>query len=181
MDISLKNIVEGIIFVFGEEGVSLLDLSNALVYPQEQTRILCDELINEYKQELRGFELVVSNDKYKFISQPEIKSYVERLVNVAQTKQLSQSALETLAIIAYKQPITRVEIEELRGVGCELMLKKLQSLDLVRENGRSNAVGKPILYEITETFLDLFKLISLAELPNLPNYQEETEGSQYFE
>jgi segregation and condensation protein B len=89
--------------------------------------------------------------------------------------------LETLAIIAYKQPITRVEIEEIRGVGCELMLKKLQAMELITESGRAESVGKPILYSITESFLDLFKLMSLDELPNLPTYEDRTEESQLFE
>ena len=81
--------------------------------------------------------------------------------------------METLAIIAYKQPITRVEIEELRGVGCEMMLKRLLARELIREAGRSEAPGKPILYEVTDEFMDSFKLEDLGQLPDLPQYDEE--------
>ena len=91
-------------------------------------------------------------------------------------KQLSQSALETLAIIAYKQPITRLEIEEIRGVGCEIILRKLQSLDLIIEAGRLETPGRPILYGISDGFLDVFKMVSLNELPELNlNNEEEQE------
>jgi segregation and condensation protein B len=89
------------------------------------------------------------------------------MLSIQKTRQLSQSALETLAIIAYKQPITRVEIEEIRGVGCDIMLRKLQALDLIREFGRSEAPGRPILYEVTQEFMDVFQLMSLDELPKL--------------
>ena len=80
-----------------------------------------------------------------------------------------------LSIIAYKQPITRVEIEELRGVGCEMMLKRLLARELIREAGRSEAPGKPILYEVTDEFMDSFKLEDLGQLPDLPQYDEEKE------
>ncbi len=176
-----KSILEGIIFVFGEDGITLEQLSIAIDYPADLVKILLDELINHYKHDDRGMELVVFNDKYKFITKPYIRSYIERILTLSKTRSLSQSALETLAIIAYKQPITRIEIEEIRGVGCELMLKKLAAMDLITETGRAESVGKPILYSVTESFLDLFKLMSLDELPHLPNYEETSEESQLFE
>ena len=176
-----KAILEGIIFVFGEDGVTLEQLALAIESEQENTKVLLDELTEYYKQEDRGMELVVFNGKYKFITKPSIRHYIERILTLSKTRALSQSALETLAIIAYKQPITRVEIEEIRGVGCELMLKKLAAMDLINETGRADSVGKPILYAVTESFLDLFKLMSLDELPNLPNYEETSEESQIFE
>jgi glutamate racemase len=92
----------------------------------------------------------------------EVSSHtnVQQMLSIQRTVQLSQSALETLAIIAYKQPITRVEIEDIRGVGCDVMLRKLQALDLIREKGRSEAPGRPILYEVTQEFMDVFQLMS---------------------
>lgn len=176
-----KSILEGIIFIFGEEGVPLDQLALAIDYPIDLTKILLDELISHYQHDDRGMELVVFSDKYKFITKPFIRTYIERILTLSKTRQLSQSALETLAIVAYKQPITRVEIEEIRGVNCELMLRKLTAIDLIIESGRADSVGKPILYSVTESFLDLFKLISLDELPHLPNYEETTEESQLFE
>ena len=181
MENPLKAILEGIIFVFGEEGVTLEQLSLAIESDPDSTKLILDELVDYYKQDDRGMELVVFNGKYKFITKAVIRQYIERILTLSKTRALSQSALETLAIIAYKQPITRVEIEEIRGVGCELMLKKLAAMDLITESGRADTVGKPILYSVTESFLDLFKLMSLDELPNLPNYEESSEESQIFE
>lgn len=94
---------------------------------------------------------------------------------------LSQAALETLAIIAYKQPITRVEIEEIRGVGADVMLRKLLARDLIQEAGRSDAPGRPILYEVTNEFMNSFKLMSLKELPDLPNFKNNEESDDLFE
>ena len=93
---------------------------------------------------------------------------------------LSQAALETLAIIAYKQPITRGEIEEIRGVGCDMMVRKLLARNLIKECGRSDAPGRPFLYEVTDEFMDAFKLESLKELPELPTFHED-EDSELFE
>lgn len=88
---------------------------------------------------------------------------------------LSQPALETLAIIAYRQPITRVEIEDIRGVGCEVMLKKLQARGLIEANERLDTVGKPLLYTVTDTFLDTFQLETIQELPELPERKQDEE------
>lgn len=181
MDLTLKALIEGILFVFGEEGVTLQQISDALAIEPEQIKSILDEMIPQYMSEDYGFELVVSNDRYKFISKPAVHDYVSQIQAQTKSRQLSQSALETLAIIAYRQPITRTLIEEIRGVGCELMLKKLQAIDLIREAGRSDSVGKPILYEVTEEFLDLFKLMDLSQLPNLPTFQEESTESSLFE
>lgn len=181
MELTLKALMEGILFVFGEEGVTLQQFSDALAIEPQQVKTILDEMLENYHQEHYGFELVVSSDRYKFITKPAVHDPVQRILALSKSRQLSQSALETLAIIAYRQPITRTEIEEIRGVGCELMLKKLQSIDLIQEAGRSDAVGKPILYEVTEEFLDVFKLMDLSQLPHLPNFQEESTESQLFE
>lgn len=181
MELTLKAVIEGIIFVFGEEGVSLKQLSDAISIEEEHIKGLLNEMISEYQDEHHGYELICTNDQYKFISKADIHDYVQRIISLTKSRQLSQSALETLAIIAYKQPITRTEIEDIRGVGCDMMLKKLQAQDLVREIGRSESAGRPILYEVTDEFLELFKLMSLNELPNLPTYQEESSENQLFE
>ena len=90
--------------------------------------------------------------------------------------------METLAIIAYKQPITRVEIEEIRGVSADVMLRKLQARGLIKEDGRSEAPGRPILYSVTDEFMNDFQLVSLDELPELPDFNEDSkEGSDLFE
>lgn len=182
MEPKIESVLEGILFVFGDEGATLSQLSDAVTMPPENVKEILTQMIITFADNERGIELVCYNDTFKFISKPFIHTYIQRILTLSKSRQLSQSALETLAIIAYKQPITRVEIEEIRGVGCEMMLKKLQAQDLVREIGRSDAPGRPILYEITDEFLDLFKLISLDELPHLPDYEQETAvNTQLFE
>ena len=117
---------------------------------------------------------------YKFLSKKSVYPYATKLFETAKSSSLSQSALETLAIIAYKQPVTRVEIEELRGVGSDMMLRKLLSRNLIKEAGRSEAPGRPILYEVTDEFMDSFKLYSLEELPQLPDFNNN-ENDNLFE
>ena len=94
---------------------------------------------------------------------------------------LSPAAMETLAIIAYKQPITRIEIEEIRGVGCDMMVRKLLARNLIKECGRTDGPGKPFLYEVTEEFMDAFKLESLKELPDLPMIEQNLDAELFKE
>lgn len=181
MDMTIEAVLEGILFVFGDEGATLAQLSDAINLPLDTVKDILNDMIANYIDDNRGFELVNYNETYKFISKPFVREYVQRILTLSKTRTLSQSALETLAIIAYKQPVTRIEIEEIRGVGCDMMLKKLLAQDLVREAGRAESAGRPILYEITDEFLDLFKLISLDELPHLPKYEESRLSDQLFE
>ena len=97
----------------------------------------------------------------------------KKLFSIAKISKLSNAALETLAIIAYKQPITRVEIEEIRGVGADVMIRKLEARGLIKEEGRSDAPGRPFLYSVTDEFMDAFKLLSLDELPDLPEFNKD--------
>lgn len=103
----------------------------------------------------------------------------EKLFSSTKVAVLSQAAMETLAIIAYKQPITRSEIEEIRGVGCDMMIRKLMARSLIKECGRSDAPGRPFLYEITTEFMDAFQLESLKELPELPDFQPNLDGELF--
>ena len=135
----------------------------------------------KYAAEIYGIELVAYGKVYKFISKKDVYPYAQELFHTAKPNTLSQSAMETLAIIAYKQPVTRIEIEELRGVGADMMLRKLQARNLIREAGRSDAPGRPILYEVTEEFMDSFKLYTLNELPDLPEYSSDEENENLFE
>ncbi len=181
MDLTLRALIEGILFVFGEEGVSLDQLSEALAIEPSHIQSILKEMQDNYLSDDYGFELVIIQERYKLISKAAVHDSVQRILSLAKSKQLSQSALETLAIIAYRQPITRTSIEEIRGVGCELMLKKLQAMDLIDEAGRAELPGRPILYEVTSSFLDLFKLMDLESLPNLPDFQEDSAESELFE
>ncbi len=160
-------LLEGILFAFGDEGVDSEQLQIAFNKPNEEI----EAILEDYKQSLahdeRGLELVRFGESYKLVTKPELHDTIALMLEFNKTRQLSQAALETLAIVAYKQPITRVEIEEIRGVNSDMMMRRLEALDLVKESGRAETPGRPILYEITESFMDVFKLTSLKELPEI--------------
>ena len=142
---------------------------------------LFDDLQKYYLQESRGIEIARFGEKYRFLSKASIHEAAKKLFQTSTEAKLSNAALETLAIIAYKQPITRVEIEEIRGVGADVMLRKLVARGLIQEDGRSEAAGRPILYSVTDEFLDSFKLLSLDELPELPKFgTEDSDNGELF-
>lgn len=170
---NIEAIVEGLLYIVGDDGVKVEQLANTIDKSIEDTTVILENIQRKYTSEIYGIELVDYGKVYKFISKAQVFPYAQELFHTAKANTLSQSALETLAIIAYKQPITRVEIEELRGVGADMMLRKLQARNLIREAGRSEAPGRPILYEVTEEFMDSFKLYTLNELPDLPEYSND--------
>ena len=174
---NIEAIVEGLLYVVGEDGAKVEQIAAAIDKSIEDTKAILYNIQHKYASELFGIELVDYGTVYKFVTKKEVYPYAQELFQASKPNTLSQAALETLAIIAYKQPITRVEIEELRGVGAEIMLRKLQARNLIREAGRSEAPGRPILYEVTEEFMDSFKLYTLNELPDLPEYTNNNEGS----
>lgn len=166
----------------GDEGITLAQLSQCLegVLPDELQEAL-QALAERYAQEDHGIELVHFGGHYKFVSKESVYPYAQRLFASVKPVSLSNAAMETLAIIAYKQPITRTEIEEIRGVGCDLMLKKLIARGLVAEAGRMDIPGRPILYQVTDTFMDSFQLESLEELPQLPKVQMNLDEDLFVE
>ncbi len=170
---NLSILIEGILFIVGDEGVTFEQLQEVLEVEADVLQNKLDEMQRAYLENERGIEIVNYGGAYKFVSKAIVHPFAEKLFQKAKLNSLSNSAMETLAIIAYKQPITRVEIEEIRGVGCDMMLRKLQARNLIKEAGRSEAPGRPILYEVTTEFMDSFKLVSLDELPELPDFMEE--------
>ena len=157
---NLQAVIEGLLFLSGDEGVTIAQLQGCIdeTFPEEIEEQL-DKIAQSCQEECRGFELV---------SKEEVYPYAQRLFGSVRPATLSSAAMETLAIIAYKQPITRAEIEEIRGVGCDMMLKKLTARGLIEEAGRMDIAGRPILYRVTQEFMDSFALESLQELPELP-------------
>ena len=171
-----KAIIEGLLFLSGEEGLSIEQLSDDI---QMDAGSFIETLKEEYRNPDKGFELVEFANRYKFITKEFVYPYAKNIFEEVKAPSLSPAALETLAIIAYKQPITRVEIEEIRGVNCEMMLKKLQLRNLIEAKDRKDVIGKPLLYTVTDEFLDTFQLESLKELPELK--QKDFEDSELFE
>lgn len=180
-ELNKEAILEGLLYVVGDEGIKEESISSIMEISIEDTRALLKNIENKYADENFGIELVNYGKAYKFVTKNSIYPYVQKLLHNEKVASLSNAALETLAIIAYKQPITRIEIEELRGVGCDMMLRKLESRDLIKEAGRSDAPGKPILYEVTEEFLNSFKLETLGMLPELPKFNDENNDSDLFD
>ena len=178
---NIEAIVEGLLYIVGDDGLRPEQLAVTIDRSLEDTEVILGNIQRKYASELYGIELVAYGKVYKFISKKTVYPYAQELFHTTKRNTLSQSALETLAIIAYKQPVTRVEIEELRGVGADMMLRKLQARNLIREAGRSEAPGRPILYEVTEEFMDSFKLYTLNELPDLPEYSNDEENENLFE
>ena len=175
-----KAVLEGLLFIVGDEGITAEQAATALDITPELATEYFDDLMKEYTDDDRGIEIASFGGVYRFLSKAFVHEYAKRLFQISKQNVLSQAALETLAIIAYKQPITRVEIEEIRGVGADMMLRKLLARDLIKESGRSEAAGRPILYEVTEEFMNSFKLLSLKELPELPQFNTEEESEELF-
>lgn len=172
-------IIEGLLYLVGEDGLKSNQVAEVLEISLEDSEVYLNNIMAKYQSDSFAIELVNYGGIYKFITKKSIFTYAQKLFQTAKSNTLSQSALETLAIIAYKQPITRIEIEELRGVGSDMMLRKLQARNLIKESGRSDAPGRPILYEVTEEFMDSFKLYSLDELPELPDFSSDENESLF--
>ena len=172
------------LYLSGDEGLSIKQLLSCFeteAVNEEELLKALDAMMEEYLQADHGIELVCYGGNYKFVSKEMLHPYAEKLFAATKMATLSNAALETLAIIAYKQPITRVEIEEIRGVGCDMMIRKLLARSLIKECGRSDAPGRPFLYEVTKEFMDTFQLESLKELPDLPNFKEQVDEELFDE
>ena len=168
----LLGILEGLLFVVGDEGISLSEISKILEIDEDKAKELLIELKKEYESENRGIKISFLGERFKLTTKKEHKHYYEKLVNVHESI-LSQSQLEVLAIIAYNEPITRIEIDEIRGISSVFIIKKLLSKDLIKVVGKSNLPGKPNLYKTTREFLDCFGLSSINDLPELVIEKDE--------
>lgn len=181
-ELDKEAVVEGLLYVVGEEGLKIENIAAVMDISTEDVKALLTNIESKYRFDQFGIELVNYGGSYRFVTKKAIYPYVQKLLHNEKAASLSNAALETLAIIAYKQPITRVEIEELRGVGCDMMLRKLQARELIKEAGRSDAPGKPILYEVTEEFLNSFGLETIGMLPDLPEFSnDENEDRNLFD
>ncbi len=167
--------LEGLLFIVGEDGLDIKKIEDILEITYEELKQLIKELCEIYSNSNRGLQLLVLGNKLKLTTKQEHKNYYEKLI-MEDDSILSQAALETLAIIAYNEPITRVKIDEIRGIASSHMVRKLLSKNLIKEVGRSDLPGRPILYGVTDEFLDYFGLSSTQELPKLEEVEitEET-------
>ena len=168
---NLKGNLEALLFVNGDP-LSLKRIAEILEVDQENVKLLLAQLIQDMNQQERGLTIIEVAGGYQLCTKPHLAGFLEKLVQIKENK-LSIPALETLSIIAFKQPITKQEIEAIRGVRVDKVLANLLERNLIKELGRKVAIGRPIIYGTTEVFLKCFGLKSLEDLPELPELEEK--------
>ena len=173
---TLRGRIEAILFVAGE-AVTIRELAKALQSEESLVIKELNGLRDEYDFEQRGFLLKRFGDKVQLATRPLYAPDVLRMLQPVQQQSLSQAAMETLAVVAYKQPVTRAEVEQIRGVKCDYSLQSLISKGLIRETGRKDTIGRPILFGTTDEFLSHFGLEDLDSLPPMPGPETENDGS----
>jgi segregation and condensation protein B len=175
----LLGAVEAILFAMGES-VSLSKIASAIGKDETEAKRLLEELKKQYQKKERGIQLIELEDSYQLCTKPELYDYLIQVAKQPKKHVLTDVLLETLAIVAYKQPVTKIEIEKIRGVKSDHAVNKLVEYDLVCEVGRLDAPGKPLLFGTTEEFLRRFGVQSVEELPSiapeqLEDFKEEAE------
>ena len=160
--------LEAVLFAAGSNGLSLEELTHVLQLTSEEVRTLCQELSEVLEERGAGTLLAEYGETWQLVTRPEYATYLRRMATSPSNGTLSTAALETLAVVAYKQPITRTKIEAIRGVQSDRALHTLVHKQLVCEVGREEAPGRPILYGTTEHFLQTFGLRNIDDLPPLP-------------
>ena len=169
MDISekkLKAVIEAILFVAGEP-IKTDTLAHALDLTVSELSPVLDSLRDEYDLDERGLRLNRFGESVQLATRPEYAPFIERVLQPVQKQSLSQAAMETLSIVAYRQPVTKGEIEAIRGVKCDYSIQSLLAKGLIEEAGRRETLGRPVLYRTAEKFLMHFGIESLAELPEV--------------
>jgi segregation and condensation protein B len=169
------SVIESLLFVSGEP-LKLKDISTIIECSISYTKELLQDFSYIYEEDNRGIKLININDEYQLVTKPQNSDYIEKILRTNVRQSLSQASLEILAIIAYKQPITRVDIDEIRGVKSESAITKLIEKNLIKESGRLEAPGRPILYITTEEFLRQFDIQKISELPSLEGFAIDNIG-----
>ena len=173
-----KAVLEGLLFVVGEDGLTIDQIIDVLEIDEENAKALIMELKKDYEDDSRGLRIDFLGNRFKITTKFEHKAYYQKLIENPETNFLSQAALETLAIIAYNEPITRVQVDTIRGVGSTSIIRKLVAKGFIKECGRSEIPGRPILYETTTEFLDYFGLSSIEDLPNIEDLIQTPEEDE---
>lgn len=177
---SVKSAFEAMMFTWGEP-LEARTAADVLNISEKEALAAFEELKEEYEQEDRGIRIRRINKSFQFVTDEQCAGFIERLCTPVKKRKLSQSALEVLAIVAYRQPVTRGEIEAVRGVKCERVLEGLMRKELVEEKGRSTGIGRPILYGTTDQFLKYFGFSTLKELPDIEDIESVIEVPEGYE
>lgn len=167
-----KAILEAILFTMGDS-VEIDRLADVIEEDKKTTKALLEEMAEEYQREDRGISLTTLDDAVQLCTKGELYEYLIKIAKTPKKFVLTDALLETLSIIAYKQPVTRLEIEKIRGVSCDHAVNRLLEFDLITEVGRMDAPGRPLLFGTTEQFLRSFGVKSIEDLPELNAVQIE--------
>ena len=168
----IKSAIESMLFVSGE-ALPLREISNNLELREKNVVEILQEMTTEYEDKSRGIRLISLDEAYQLVTKSENSEFVQKLLKKNKKHSLSQASIESLAIIAYKQPITRIDIDEIRGVKSESAITRLVERGLIKDVGRLEVPGRPILYGTTDEFLRQFGLKTIKELPSLDLYGDE--------
>ena len=169
----MEGILEGLLYVQGDTGLTLKEVMSILSLNEADAKKLVYQLKLNYEQENRGLRLSYLGNTFKLTTKQEHKEYYEKLLENPRTHVLSQAALEVLAIIAYNEPITRGQVDEMRGVDSNFVIRKLLAKGLIKEAGKSDMPGHPLLYKTTDDFLDYFGLSTKEDLPDIDTIEIE--------
>lgn len=178
---NLEGVLEGILFVQGDEGLTLEEICKILEIDMDKAKELLLKLKHSYEENNRGLRIRFLGETFKLTTKEEHKIYYQKMCgSVESGSKLTPAALEVLAIVAYNGPITRAEIDEIRGLSSDYTLRKLLAKGFIKENGRSTMPGRPTLYKTTHEFLDYFGLASLNDLPKIEKQEKPEEQTELF-
>lgn len=166
----IKSIIEAILFAAGRQ-VTIKELMISLEIPKEDLENIIVSMQEDYRKQSRGIEIIKVEDSYQLCTKKELYEYLYPILDKRSKPNLSNAALETLAIIAYNPRVTRAEIESIRGVGADACIYKLLEYGLIQEGGKADLPGKPMTYVTSNEFLKMFGYTSLNDLPELPKYK----------
>lgn len=164
----IKNIIESVMFAYSDP-ITIDELNNIVnkELSKKEIELMLNSLIEEYRENNRGIQIIRLENKYQMTTNKDYANYIKKVLEPKKKKSLSQATLETLTIIAYKQPVTKVEIESIRGVKCDRTVQVLLENELIMEAGRLEKIGKPIIYKTTNEFLKLLNIETIRDLPQL--------------
>lgn len=174
-DKEIKSIIESLLFTWGDP-LDIKDIASILELPESEVSLRMKELMDELDYNRRGLRIIRINNSYQIGTRPEHFQWIKKLNNNDMNKNLSNAALETLSIVAYRQPIIKADIEAIRGVRCDRVLQTLVERKLVCEMGRLDKTGRPIIYGTTDEFLKSFGLESIDKLPSLNEIGESLDA-----
>ena len=179
---NLKAVLEGILFIVGDEGTTIDEMKNILDVDEEEVKRLLIELKKDYEKEDRGLRISYLGNTFKLTTKEEHREFYEKLVSDTKTTNLSNASLEVLAIVAYNEPITRIKIDEIRGVNSSQIVRRLLARGFLKVCGKAESIGRPSLYKTTNDFLDYFGLSSKEDLPQLIiEEREENDNGDLYE